>query len=227
MSENYAKLWIQKSTNQLAINRAKQAIQGTGRALPCHVVSVSGAIVTVAFDVHSPTITLPNVSIPKAESPWIRMPTQVGDKGVTMPADAYLGGVSGLGGGTATLTRPGNLSALVFVPISNSGSAPIDQNAAQVQGPNGAIIKTTSGTASSIVTNQEGTTITFGAVSLVVNATGVTITVGSETFSLGTSGVNSTLEMVVPDVIVPNGSVNNHVHGGVQPGSGNTGTMTG
>lgn len=227
MSENYAKLWIQKSTNQLAINRAKQAIQGTGRALPCHVVSVSGSIVTVAFDVHSPTITLPNVSIPKAESPWIRMPTQVGDKGVTMPADAYLGGVSGLGGGTASLTRPGNLSALVFVPISNSGSPPIDQNAAQVQGPNGAIIKTTSGTSSSIVTNQEGTTITFGAVSLVVNATGVTITVGSETFSLGTSGVNSTLEMVVPDVIVPNGSVNNHFHGGVQTGSGNTGTMTG
>jgi hypothetical protein len=227
MAENYAKLWVQKSANQLAINRAQQAILNLGRALPCRVVKVSGAIVTVAFEVNAAPFTLPNITIPKAESNWIRMPTQVGDFGMTMPADAYLGGVSGLGGGVATLTRPGNLSALQFVPVSNSESPPIDQNAAQVQGPNGAIIQTTTGTASSVVTNQEGTTITFGAVSLVVNASGVTVTVGGETFTLGSTGVNSTLPLVVPDVVVPNGSVNTHFHGGVQTGLGNTDVMTG
>jgi hypothetical protein len=227
MADNYAKLWVQRSANQLAINRAQQAIANTGRALPCRVVSVSGSIVTVAFEVNAAPFTLPNITIPKAESPWIRMPTQVGDKGVTMPADAYLGGVSGLGGGVANMTRPGNLSALVFVPVSNASSGPIDPDAAQIQGPNGAIIQTTTGTTSSIVTDQNGTTVTFGSVSLVVNASGVTMTAGGQTFTWGASGADSTMPITAPDVILPNGAVNGHYHPGVQTGSGNTGNMTG
>ncbi|EEF27063.1 conserved hypothetical protein [Ricinus communis] len=170
--------------------------------------------------------TLKPITIPKAESPWIRMPTQEGDTGVTLPADVYLGGVSGLGGGTASFRRRGNLSALVFVPVSNASSAPIDPNAAQVQGPNGAIIRTTEGTTSSIVTNQNGTTITFGTVSLVVNASGVTVVIGTETFTIGPTGANSTLPITAPDVVLPRGSVNGHIHGGVTTGSGNTGNMT-
>jgi hypothetical protein len=227
MAENYAKLAVQKNANQVAVNRAQQAIQNTGRALPCRVVKVSGATVTVAFELNSAPWTLPQITIPKAESPWIRMPTQVGDKGVTMPGDAYLGGVSGLGGGTATLARPGNLSALVFVPVSNKSSPPIDQNAAQVQGPNGAIIRTTEGATSSVVTDQNGTTITFGSVSLVINASGITMTAGGQTFKWGASGADSTMPITAPDVVLPNGSVNGHYHPGVQTGSGNTGTMTG
>lgn len=225
MSENYAKLWVQRSANQTAINRAQQAIENLGRALPCRVVKVSGSIVTVAFEVNAAPYTLPNITIPKAESPWIRMPTQVGDKGVTMPADAYLGGVSGLGGGVATLTRPGNLSALVFVPISNSGSGPDDPNAAQVCGPNGAIIRTTSGPTSSIVTNDEGTTITFGTTSLVINAAGITMTANGQTFTWGGTQAVSTMPIQAPDVILPNGAVNPHVHG--DPQGGTTGPMTG
>src|ERR1700744_122030 len=226
MSDNYPKLWLQKNWNRTAIGRAQQAIENTGNALPCRVVAVNGSIVTVSFEVQSQW-TLPNITIPKAESAWIRMPTQVGDLGVTMPSDVYLGGGSGLGGGVADFRQRGNLSTLVFVPVSNSGSPPIDQNAAQIQGPNGAIVRTTEGTTSSIATDQNGTTITFGSVSLVVNASGVTITVGGETFSVGSTGATSSLNMIVPDVIVPNGSVNNHVHGGVTGGSDDTGGMTG
>lgn len=224
MAENYGKLWLQKSSNQIAVTRAQQAIKSLGRALPCRVTAVNGAIVTVAFEVNAAPWTLPEITIPKAESQWIRMPTQVGDKGVTMPADVYLGGVSGLGGGVASMVQRGNLSALVFVPVSNSSSGPDDPNAAQVCGPNGAIIRTTTGTTSSIVTDKTGTTITFGETTLTVNAAGVTIKVGEETFTLSTSGVNSTLEMNVPDVIVPNGSVNGHYHS--DPQGGNTGPMT-
>lgn len=244
MAENYAKLWVQKSANQLAINRAQQAILNLGRALPCRVVAVNGAIVTVAFEVNAAPFTLPNITIPKAESNWIRMPTQVGDFGMTMPADAYLGGVSGLGGGVATLTRPGNLSALVFVPVSNKSSPPIDQNAAQVQGPNGAIIRTTAGTTSQIVTDTSGTTVTFGsntvvvneteialnfgaATSLVVNASGITFTVAGQTFTINSTSALSTLPITTPDVILPRGSVNGHIHPGVQTGTGDTGNMTG
>ncbi|WP_175952882.1 hypothetical protein [Burkholderia sp. BCC0405] len=210
MAENYGKLWIQGSANQLAINRAQQAIQNTGRALPCHVVAVNGAIVTVAFDVNASPQTLPNVTIPKAESPWVRMPTQVGDKGITMPGDVYLGGISGLGGGTANMTRTGNLTALVFVPVSNSNSAPINQNMAQIQGPSGVILQTADGN-----------------VALTLNESGITIKIGSETFTWGASGVNFPVPITTPDVIVPNGSVNGHYHGGVQTGTGNTGGMTG
>jgi hypothetical protein len=208
MADYYDKLSIQKSSNQLAINRARQTIQNTGRALPCRVVKVSGAIVTVAFEVQSYPQSLPNITIPKAESPWIRMPTQVGDKGVTMPADVYLGGVSGLGGGTATAAQRGNLTALVFVPISNANSGPIDQNAAQVQGPNGAILQTTSGTTSSAVVNQQGVTLTFGTASLVVNALGITMTFGSKTIVLNGSGL-----------IINGESYENHTHG-YFPGGG-------
>ncbi|WP_321913586.1 hypothetical protein [Paraburkholderia sp. J11-2] len=227
MDDNYGKLWLQKTTNQLAVTRAQQAIKSLGRALPCRVTAVSGAIVTVAFEVNAAPWNLPQITIPKAESPWIRMPTQVGDKGVTMPADVYLGGVSGLGGGVASMLQRGNLSALVFVPVSNANSGPIDQNAAQIQGPNGAIIRTTTGTTSSIVTNDSGTTITFGTTTLTVNAAGITLTVGGQTFTWGGAEAVSTLPIQAPDVILPNGAVNEHYHPGVQTGSGNTGTMTG
>lgn len=244
MADNYDKLWVQKSANQLAINRAQQAIQNLGRALPCQVVSVNGAIVTVSFEVNAAPLTLKNITIPKAESPWIRMPTQVGDKGWTVPADAYLSGVSGLGGGVANLTRPGNFSALVFVPISNVNSGPIDPDAAQVQGPNGVINRTTIGTTSETVTNTSGTTVTFGTntvvvnaneialnfgttASLVLNASGITMTFGGQTFVFNSTTATSTLPIHAPDVILPNGAVNGHYHPGVQTGTGNTGTMTG
>jgi hypothetical protein len=230
MAENYAKLWVQKSANQLAINRAQQAILNLGRALPCRVVAVSGAIVTVAFEVNAAPFNLPQITIPKAESNWIRMPTQVGDFGMTMPSDAYLGGVSGLGGGVATLSRPGNLSALVFVPVSNKNSPPIDQNAAQVQGPNGAIIRATSGTPSSVVTNTSGTTVTYGSNTVVVNANETALNYGSTSLVLNSSGITMTFG---GQTIVFNGSglsingalYENHTHP-YFPGTG-TETETG
>ncbi|WP_027798244.1 hypothetical protein [Paraburkholderia dilworthii] len=224
MADNYAKLWVQKNANQVAINRAQQAIQNLGRALPCRVVKVSGAIVTVAFEVNAAPFNLPQITIPKAESNWIRMPTQVGDFGMTMPADAYLGGVSGLGGGVATLTKPGNLSALVFVPVSNSGSPPIDQNAAQMQGPNGAIIRTTTGTTSEIVTNTNGTTITFGNSTAIVNATETALTYGTTSLVLNASGITMTFgtNTIVLDgsgLSINGESYENHTHG-YFPGTG-------
>lgn len=208
MADNYDKLWVQKSANQLAINRAQQAIQKLGRALPCRVVEVSGSIVTVAFEVQGSPQTLPNITIPKAESTWIRMPTQVGDKGVTMPADAYLGGVSGLGDGVATTTQRANLTALVFVPVSNSSSGPIDPNMAQIQGPAGVILQTADGN-----------------VALMLNEAGITIKIGTQTFTWNATGVNFPVPITAPDVNLPNGAVNPHVHS--DPQGGTTGPMTG
>lgn len=242
-SGNFSKLWLQKSQNALAINRAAQEIQKQGRALPCRVTAVNGAVVTVEFEMDTSPWTLPPITIPKAESPWVRMPTQVGDLGYTAPADVYIGAISGLGGGIARFLRRGNLSNLVFTPVSNANSAPDDQNAAQVCGPNGARIRTTTGTASSVITNTSGTTVTYGSntvvvngseiamtvgtTSLVVTASGITLTVGGQTFTWGGSQAVSTLPIRAPDVILPNGAVNPHTHTGVQTGSGSTGPMTG
>ncbi|MHB1781027.1 hypothetical protein, partial [Acidithiobacillus sp.] len=81
MASNSSKLWLQDSLNRLAIARAQGEIQRQGMALPCHVIAVSGSIVTVQFDVSG--VSLPQVTIPKAESPYFRQPTQIGDKGST------------------------------------------------------------------------------------------------------------------------------------------------
>jgi len=174
MGNNFSKLWVQKNLNDLAINRAQQAIQNTGRALPCSVVAVNGALVTVNFEVNSSPWTLPRITIPKAESPWVRMPTQVGDFGLTIPGDVSLAGVTGMGTGVADMARRGNLSTLVFLPLSNKNSPPIDPNAAQIEGPNGAIIRTTSGNAS-LTVNDDGITMSFGGKTVTLNGSGLTI----------------------------------------------------
>lgn len=173
---NFAKLWIQRKLNDAAILRAKEEIFSTGWALPCTVTAVNGPIVTVSFEVDSTPWVLPQITIPKAESPWIRMPTQIGDTGITIPADCHLGNISGLGTGIPKINATmGNLSGLVFMPVSNKNNSPIDQNAAQIEGPNGAIIRTTGGTTSNITVSTTNITITFGNSVVTVDSTGIKI----------------------------------------------------
>lgn len=209
MNDNFDKLWLQDSLNRATLARIEEAMSSLGMALPCHVVSVSGAIVTVAFDVISSTLTLPQISIPKAESPWIRMPTQAGDKGFTVPASVSLGGISGLGAGLPSLSEPGgNLTALVFVPVSSQNAPPSNQNAAIMQGPDGAIIQTTSGTTSQVQLDTSSITVTFGSSTITVNGSEITLTAGGKTVTLNSTGF--TIDGILFDT---------HVHGGVSSGS--------
>ncbi|MDR3445986.1 hypothetical protein [Dyella sp.] len=218
MANNFSKLWIQKTQNDLAIKRAGQAIQSTGRALPCRVVAVNGSIVTVAFEVDSATWPLPQITIPKAESQWIRTPTQVGDFGVTVPADVYLGGVSGLGGGTANFAQRGNLSALQFMPIASKNFSSVDPNAAYISGPNGAVIQTQDGTAK-IVANESSITLTFGSTVVTIDGSGIHFT--------GAVTGNSTATFTGEGTFNGSHTVSAHTHGGVQPGGGTTAPPTG
>jgi len=174
MADNYAKLWLQKNTNQQAITRAQQVIKKTGRALPCSVVSVNGSIVTVKFEVDAGKFTLPQIKIPIAQSKWMRMPIQPGDKGMTVPADASIAGISGLGTGVATLTSQGNLSSLQFIPCGSSDYPSVNQNAAYISGPEGAVIETEDGT-SKIEVSTSGITLTFGGKVVTLNSTGFMI----------------------------------------------------
>ena len=208
----YSKLWLQKTLNATAITRAEQAIKMQGKALPCRVVAVNGAIVTVSFQVNSAPYVLPRITIPKAESNWFRYPTQVGDLGITIPADVYIGIVSGLGATIPDINvRPANLSALVFLPVSNSNSAPQDQNAAIAQGPNGFIGQVVGGT-SSVVANSTGVTLTFGSGTIVINSAGITMTSSGQTLALNSSGV-----------MINGLSFGTHYHTGVTAGTANTG----
>jgi len=133
-----------------------------GQSLPATVVSRTGGIVTVKFALTSP-YTLPNVTVPIIGSEYVRLPIQAGCPGFVMTADAYLGGMSGLGGGTADLAPRGNLSMLVWTPIGNKAwSASEDDNALVLYGPDGTIIRNAAKT-SGIAVKSTGTTITLPA----------------------------------------------------------------
>jgi len=195
MADNAQKTHLGLSLNKFAEQKAQAQIQKLGKALPCSVVSVAGPIVTVAFEVVS-EYTLPNVTVPIFGPEYIRYPTQIGDLGVVFPADVYIGGVSGLGGGVADMSQPGNLSALIFFPIGNKNWSATDNiNAVVVYGPDGVVLR------------DEGKTST------------VTITPGNISMAAG----GHTVVISSSGVVIDGKVFLTHEHNGVQTGGGNTG----
>ena len=207
------RIFLQEDLQAIA-NRAVHIVMGlVGKSLPCHITAVSGQIVTVAFDLPqgAPWI-LPEITLPVASSPYDYEPYQVGDTGFTVPADAYLGGISGLGGGQATWKRPGNLDALVFVPVGKQSFTAANTNARIIQGPDGWIAQTTQGsTPCSIVGNQQGITLTYGSTQIVMNSDSIQMTAGGQTVTLDSSGFD------IGGILF-----GSHVHGGVTSGSDDT-----
>jgi hypothetical protein len=113
-----------------------------GKAMPGHVKSVSGVIVTINFDVTD--LVLPPVTMPVIGAEYIRLPIQEGDKGGCLPFDFYMGGVSGLGSApTADSSPQGNLAALTWVPVGSKSWVAVDPNAVTVYGPNGVVLRDT------------------------------------------------------------------------------------
>jgi len=154
--------------------RAADSQQIEGQALPCSVVAVNGAVVTIAFEVSANGQTLPQVTCPIAESFYVRLPIQVGDKGYALPARARMGGISGLGTGLAPLVVPSNLGALVFHPVGNASWATIDPNAVVINAPNGAVLRDFGG--NSIVTIDSGKVkVQQGSTTIVISGGDITI----------------------------------------------------
>ncbi|MGA7539948.1 MAG: hypothetical protein WBW93_14405 [Steroidobacteraceae bacterium] len=146
---------LSRTLSSLATQQALNEIQQLGLRLPGHVVAVNGAIVTVAFDVEG--ITLPQVTMAAQMSKYMRAPIQVNDLGYATTADAYLGGVTGLGGGTADLTQRGNLSALVWVPVGNKAWSTPDPTASVMTSANGEFVVSVGN--SGITMSYSGTTL--------------------------------------------------------------------
>ena len=196
-------------------------IQRLGKCLPAVVKAVNGSIVTVSFQVQG--VQLPQVTMPVFGPEYIRYPIQVGDKGVCFAADTYLGGMSGLGTGTADMRRRGNLSTLVFFPIGNKNwTAPDDANAVVIYGPNGVILRDSDSNsiitltpsdidadAQNNFTAEAGTEIqlTVGNNSVLINSSEIILTVGAATLTMNATGIVSTVPITAPTVTGSTGVV--------------------
>lgn len=138
---------IGASIGKMARARALSHIHNTGKALPATVRKVRGSIMQVQFEVDG-GYTLPTVTVPLFGPEYSRYPMQVGDKGVLISADAPLGHMSGLGPEKAPgLSRPGNLSPLVFLPVGNDGWPKVDPNKIVNYGKGGAQLRDKDGKA--------------------------------------------------------------------------------
>lgn len=200
MSDNARKTPAVNALTNLVNTRSWDNIDLSGRALPCQVTAVSGQIVTVKFLLNAPPYALPEVKMPVATSVYDWIPVQVGDQGVAVPIDVYQGGVSGLGGGTADLSRRANLSSLRYVPIANSSWKPAggDGGVRIIQGPSGVRLQ-----------DSKGKTI------LVVDGDGHVTVTGD----LRVSG-----EVIANYGGEASVALSTHKHDHVQPGTGDTGS---
>ena len=127
------------------------------KALPASVAKVvSSGIVVVRFELTNIPYTLPNLTVPMLGAEYTRLPIQPGCLGWVQPANAFMGAMSGLGGGTADLTPPAPLSALVWSPVGNvNWSATDNPNAYVIYGPDGVVARTSDGT-SKVVISRTG-----------------------------------------------------------------------
>lgn len=193
---------LARTLNEFSQKKAESAIQKTGRSLPCSVVQVmSSGIVKVKFEVDAAPFTIPNLIVAAAGSEYVRIPTQVGDKGLVIAADARLGAMTGLGAGVASLAQPGNLAALLWVPLGNTAWSSVDHQAVVIYGPNGVVIRDT-GSGAVITLTPTSITMTQGSASIVLQ--------GGEVDINGVLKINGSPYLA-------------HTHSGVTTGAGVTG----
>lgn len=215
---DFLKTPLSKSLNRFAEKKVATGIQATGRALPCSVSEViSSGIVRVKFEVDAAPFTLPELVVAKWGAEYIRYPTQVGDKGYVSTAAARLGGMTGLGAGTPSLTQPGNLAALVWNPLGNTAWDDVDPNVLVMYGPEGVEIRDAD---SLSVISVTPTTITMTRSTATVTLTATTATMARGGNSVAVTGAG----VAITGVLTINGSPYlAHTHGGVQVGAGVTG----
>jgi hypothetical protein len=215
------------------------ALQLLGKGLPCHVIRVTGALITVAFDLAPSVFTLPQITVPLFGPQYIRCPIQPGDQGYVISVDAPVGFSSGQASSPADLSQPGNLEALYFQPIGNAKWQAVDGQSVVIYGPNGVTLRDTNSGAV-IVLHPAEITVTIGSCSITMDAhnismsapTKITLTApnieldGQLTQGTTAGGYPATLQgpvTVINDVTAAGTSVHSHIHSGVQTGGGDSG----
>lgn len=137
MTFDHLKTQLTASLQGFAAGKAQDRQQRQGKSLPCTVAEVvSSGIVKVNFEVESgKPWTIPQMIVPVVGWEYVRVPIAVGDKGRCVPSDVRLGHMTGLGDGTPGMTLPGNLGALAFEPLGNTGwDAPFATDDVEVMG---------------------------------------------------------------------------------------------
>lgn len=181
------KLNFAGNMNSFVDNKIASASQMTGKVLPASVVSRSGNMITVQVLLRDTPYVIPHLTVPLFGPEYIRYPMQPGDKGILIPADTYIGGVSGLGGGTANLTTPANLSALTFLPISNTEWESVDPSVLTMYGPEGVTLRDSKSKTTFLLTPTSITIATPEQFKVTVGGTAFTLT-GNSWALTGQSG---------------------------------------
>ena len=193
------KLPFSRAVNKVGEDRANADQEVQSKAVPCTVTAVNKSFVTVKLEMKGNSVSLPTITIPQAYSEWTREPTQVGDKGLAIPSDYYMGAQTGQGGGTADLYPRANLTNLVFRHASQKSFSAWDGTKHFLNGPNGVVLQSKDGTVKLDIDKASGS----------ITITGNLKVTGNITASSGNP-------MTAVDML-------NHVHTNVQPGSGMTG----
>lgn len=162
--------------HSFAAQKIASAMQMAGKILPASVVKRAGNMITVSFLLTDIPYTLPQITLPLFGPEYIRYPMQPGDKGIVIPANTYLGGVSGLGGGIASLTPPANLSALSFLPLSNTEWETVDDQVLTMYGPEGVTLRDAGSKTTFLLTPQSITIVTPEQFQVTVGGTVLTLT---------------------------------------------------
>lgn len=223
------KLNLNKSLNNFAQNKIDDTAQVAGRPLPAVVVAQSGKMVTVSVSLNS-GFTIPELTVPIFGPEYVRYPMQPGDKGMLLNMGIYIGGMSGQGGGVADLTVPQNLSALVYLPISNTEWESVDPNVVTIYGPEGVTIRDAESNTTFVLTPDAIAIVAPGNFNITVGGTIINLTPTGWSIS----GVNGELTdgggTTSPAVMgaawaALKAWANSHVHTNGN-GGGNTGAAT-
>ena len=208
MANDAQKVPLSQSLNSMAFRNAQDATEHLGYSLPCEIVTVNHTdnTVTVKFDVNSGW-QIPNVTIPIAMCEYVRVPYQSGDKGYCNAMDTR--------SKDANMVQVGNLTGLVFVPMSQKTWSITDQNRLTLYGKTAVDIKGTSGGAVTI-TIYDNSVIITKATTITGNVTiNGNLTVNGNITSTGT--IRAAVDMII-------GIYNflTHHHGGVMSGPSTT-----
>jgi len=195
-------------------NQIGEALQADGWELPCTVsaISADGLFVTVNFEISQGQESIPNITIPIAQSEYVRLPIQIGTVGITKKITADITYISGQQDGVSTLNSYGNLNtALCFMPISNKKLFPENANinALLLYGPEGVVIEDLNIVGGTPVTNSRVT----------VSQTGVRMESGTSFIQINKDG---SIVIKGSSVTIMDKDFINHTHGGVSTGSSNT-----
>lgn len=224
------KLNFAGNMNNFAANKIAQAQLMAGKVLPAAVVERNGNMVVIQVLLRNVPYVVPHLTVPLFGPEYIRYPLQPGDKGILIPADTYLGGVSGLGGGTADLTPPANLSALTFLPISNTEWESVDPNVLTMYGPEGVTLRDSGSNTTFLLTPESITIVTPEQFKVTVGGTAFTLT-GTSWALTGQSGTIQDSDASTSPSIMHTGWqsllewANSHKHSNGNGGS-DTGTAT-